>query len=80
VEKSRNSLEDLRQRYRDAGGREDDRALSFAEWCGCNGFSVSTGRRIMNSGRGPNFIRLAAQRFGVTVAENRRWRESRIIR
>jgi hypothetical protein len=74
------SREEARQRFEDAGGYYDDRVMSFVEWCGSNNISVSTGRRIKRSGTGPNFIRIGTSMLGVTVAENRRWRESRIIR
>ncbi|EIG63471.1 AlpA family transcriptional regulator [Bradyrhizobium sp. WSM1253] len=58
---------------------EDDRVLSFAEWCKLNGFSLSTGQRIIAAGTGPTFIKLSERRKGVTVAENRRWQASRLI-
>jgi hypothetical protein len=44
-----------------------------------NGFSKSTGRRIKQSGNGPNFTQLSPNRVGVTVGENRRWLASRKI-
>jgi hypothetical protein len=62
-----------------AGGRSDDSVLTFSEWCGCNSFSVPTGRRIKASGLGPQFIRLGVHLLGVTVGENRRWQQSRQI-
>ena len=58
---------------------DDDRVMSFDEWCLLNGFSRSTGQRLAASGKGPAFIRLSVRRVGVTVAENRRWQASRII-
>ncbi|PDT57111.1 transcriptional regulator [Bradyrhizobium diazoefficiens] len=60
----------------DLGG---DRVLSFDDWCKLNGFSRSTGQRIVSAGKGPNFIKLSVRRIGVTVAENRRWQASRLI-
>jgi hypothetical protein len=57
----------------------DDRVMSFIEWCGLNGISRSTGQRIIASGKGPQFIQLSEKRKGVTVGENRRWQESRLI-
>lgn len=58
---------------------DDDRVMSFDEWCELNGFSRSTGQRIIAGGSGPNFIKLSERRKGVTVAENRRWQMSRLI-
>jgi hypothetical protein len=60
-------------------GIDDDRMLTFAEWCQLNGFSPSTGQRLIGSGQGPAFIQLSARRKGVTVGENRRWQASRQI-
>ncbi|MGY4460898.1 helix-turn-helix transcriptional regulator [Bradyrhizobium sp. LB13.1] len=58
---------------------EADRVLSFDDWCKLNGFSRSTGQRLIASGNGPTFIKLSERRKGVTVAENRRWQVSRLI-
>jgi predicted DNA-binding transcriptional regulator AlpA len=58
---------------------EDDRVMSFDEWCKLNCFSRSTGQRIISAGNGPKFIQLSERRKGVTVAENRRWQASRTI-
>jgi hypothetical protein len=58
---------------------EDDRVMSFDDWCKLNGFSRSTGQRILAAGNGPTFIKLSERRKGVTVAENRRWQVSRQI-
>jgi predicted DNA-binding transcriptional regulator AlpA len=60
-------------------GVDDDRVLSFLEWCELNGFSRSTGQRVIAAGKGPRFIQLSEKRKGVTVGENRRWQESRLI-
>lgn len=60
-------------------GIDDDRMLTFAEWCQLNGFSASTGQRLIASGNGPAFVQLSTRRKGVTVAENRRWQASRRI-
>jgi predicted DNA-binding transcriptional regulator AlpA len=60
-------------------GVDDDRVLTFDEWCGLNGFSRSTGQRIRTSGEGPRFVQLSARRIGVIVSENRRWQKSRLI-
>jgi predicted DNA-binding transcriptional regulator AlpA len=58
---------------------DDDRVMSFEDWCQLNGFSRSTGQRLVTSGKGPRFIQLSERRKGVTVGENRRWQESRLI-
>jgi hypothetical protein len=58
---------------------DDDRVMSFDDWCELNDFSRSTGQRIIASGRGPRFIQLSEKRKGVTVGENRRWQESRLV-
>ncbi|MGJ5120955.1 helix-turn-helix transcriptional regulator [Bradyrhizobium oligotrophicum] len=58
---------------------EDDRVMSFDDWCKLNGFSRSTGQRIIAAGHGPKFIQLSARRKGVSVAENRRWQAARLI-
>lgn len=59
------------------GGADDDRVMTFAEWCLLNGFSQSTGQRLITGGHGPAFIQLSVRRKGVTVGENRRWQKSR---
>jgi predicted DNA-binding transcriptional regulator AlpA len=58
---------------------DDDRVLSFLQWCELNGFSRSTGQRIIAAGNGPRFIKLSEKRIGVTRGENRRWQASRLI-
>jgi hypothetical protein len=58
---------------------DDDRVMSFDDWCKLNAFSRSTGQRIIAGGNGPRFIQLSQKRKGVTVGENRRWQESRLI-
>ena len=58
---------------------DDDRVMSFDDWCNLNGFSRSTGERIVASGKGPRFIQLSEKRKGVTIGENRRWQQSRVI-
>jgi predicted DNA-binding transcriptional regulator AlpA len=60
-------------------GIDDDRMLTFIEWCQLNSFSLSTGQRLISSGQGPAFVKLSARRKGVTVGENRRWQTSRLI-
>jgi predicted DNA-binding transcriptional regulator AlpA len=66
-----------RQRQRDLEDQNDNRVLSFAHWCELNGFSLSTGRRILASGTGPRVLQLSARRIGIKVADNRAWQASR---
>ena len=49
---------------------DDNRVLSFHQWCELNGFSPATGRRIINAGNGPIITQLSPRRIGVTVANN----------
>ena len=59
---------------------DDHRVLNFKQWCELNGFSSSTGRRIINAGTGPTVTQLSPRRIGVTVANNARWQELRVRR
>jgi hypothetical protein len=56
---------------------DDFRILSFAEWCRLCGFSLATGRRIINAGNGPIITQLSPRRIGITMANHVRWQESR---
>jgi hypothetical protein len=56
--------------------QNDNQVLSFRQWCLLNGFSVSTGRRIIGRGE-VTVTQLSSRRIGITVANNRRWLESR---
>ena len=58
-------------------GHDDDRVLSFRQWCEINGISLATGRRIINAGNGPVVVQLSPRRIGVTVRANREWLTSR---
>jgi hypothetical protein len=57
---------------------DDNRVLTFKQWCGLNGFSESTGRRILAGENGPVFLQLSERRIGITVANNRAWQASRV--
>jgi predicted DNA-binding transcriptional regulator AlpA len=63
----------------DGVSADGDRVLSFMQWCEINGFSRSTGQRIIKAGNGPRFIQLSEKRIGLTITENRRWQQSRVI-
>jgi hypothetical protein len=56
---------------------DDLKVLSFKEWCRLCGFSLATGRRIINAGIGPVITQLSARRIGVTVANHLAWQASR---
>ena len=56
---------------------EDDRVLTFNEWCALNGIGKRTGRRILTSGCGPVVTQLSERRIGITIGNNRIWQESR---
>jgi hypothetical protein len=58
---------------------DDDRVMTFPEWCAVNGFSESTGRRLRKAGKAAVFTQLSDRRVGVTVRSNREWQESRKI-
>ena len=59
---------------------EDDKVLTFAEWCKLNGVSKRTGGRIIRGGNGPVVTQLSDRRIGITVGNNRRWQEARARR
>jgi hypothetical protein len=59
------------------GNIDDQRVLTFFEWCDLTGISPATGRRIINAGSGPIITQLSPRRIGVTVRNNRVWQESR---
>jgi hypothetical protein len=54
----------------------DNRVLTFLQWCTLNGFSAATGRRIIKSGKGPVITQLSERRIGITVGNNRKWQAS----
>jgi len=57
----------------------DNQVLTFRQWAALNGISARTGRRILAAPGGPIVTRLSARRFGITVANNRRWQQSREV-
>jgi hypothetical protein len=56
---------------------DDNRVLSFSQWCELNGFSRATGQRVMRSGSGPTITQLSDRRIGITIANNAAWQASR---
>jgi hypothetical protein len=65
------------QSEREHTDQDDNRMLSFADWCKFNGFSPSTGRRLLLAGEGPVVTRLSTRRIGISYAANRAWQKSR---
>ena len=57
--------------------RDDQRVMTFRQWCDLNGFSKDTGRRLIKAGQGPKILQLSPRRIGITVANNRKWQKSR---
>jgi len=55
----------------------DTQVLSFRQWCALNNISARTGHRILKSATGPIVTRMSERRFGITIANNRRWQQSR---
>jgi hypothetical protein len=55
----------------------DNQVLTFKQWIALNNISTRTGRRILAAPGGPIVTRLSARRFGITVAHNRAWQQSR---
>jgi hypothetical protein len=57
---------------------DDDRVMSFLDWCKINSISTATGRRIISSGQGPRVLELSARRIGIRHGDNRRWQNERV--
>ena len=49
---------------------DDDRVLTFKQWCELNGLSPRTGRRIIRAGK-VRVVDLSERRIGIRVADNR---------
>jgi hypothetical protein len=56
---------------------DDQRVMTFAQWCRVNGFSLKTGRRLIAAGKGPVVTQTSDRRIGITVGNNRRWQAAR---
>jgi predicted DNA-binding transcriptional regulator AlpA len=54
-----------------------DKVLTFAQWCDLNGFSKTTGHRLIKAGEGPPVLQLSPRRIGIRESDNARWQESR---
>jgi predicted site-specific integrase-resolvase len=51
--------------------------MTIGQWCEVNGFSIWTGKRLIKAGKGPKITQISDRRIGITVANNRRWQQSR---
>src|SRR4051812_10138338 len=61
-------------RSRESVGRDDDdRVLSFREWCAKAGVSEATGRRLVARGEGPIVTHVSIRRIGITGRHHREW-------
>jgi hypothetical protein len=60
---------DRRQRQREESHRTSERILSFRDWCALNGFSASTGRRIIAAGK-VRVTQLSERRIGISESAN----------
>jgi len=56
---------------------DDQRVMTFPQWCEVNGFSIWTGKRLVAAGKGPKITQISDRRIGITVGNNRRWQKSR---
>jgi hypothetical protein len=58
---------------------DDNKVLTIRQWAALNSFSISTAHRILSRPKSerPVVTQLSAHRKGITVANNRRWQESR---
>jgi predicted site-specific integrase-resolvase len=72
----REAEQQRRQNERDHA-LDDQRVMTFRQWCQFNAFSAATGRRLIKAGKGPIVTQLSDRRIGVTVGNNRRWQQSR---
>ena len=69
---------EIRQEARtQALDRDNDHSVLALQWCGLNGFSPATGRRIIKAGKGPPIIHLSERRIGITIGANHKWQSSR---
>jgi hypothetical protein len=71
------SLQEAERRRRLSLDQLDNRVLTLREWCEVNGFSWNTGRRLIEAGQGPVITQLSKRRIGITIANDRAWKEAR---
>ena len=57
---------------------DDQRVMTIVQWCEVNGFSIWTGQRLINAGKGPAITQISDRRIGITVRANREWQDGRI--
>lgn len=58
---------------------DDDEVLTIRDWCKLNGFSKSTGERILRGPKAkrPRIVQLSAKLRGITKRANRAWQAAR---
>jgi hypothetical protein len=56
---------------------DDQRVMTFPQWCEVNGLSWHTGKRLIKAGKGPVITQVSDRRIGITVGNNRAWQRSR---
>lgn len=71
------TLQEAEHRRLQSERENDNRVLSFRQWCELNGFSAATGWRIIHSGDGPIITQLSTRRIGITIGNNAKWQASR---
>jgi hypothetical protein len=54
---------------RSAVERDDQRVMTFRQWCDLNGFSKDTGRRLIKAGQGPKILQLSPAGLALPFAQ-----------
>ena len=54
------------------------RHIPFKKWCKLKGFSESTGRRILKSGKGPKVSRLTEKLVSIREDHDAEWEDARV--
>jgi hypothetical protein len=54
---------------------DDQKVLTFRQWCALNSISIATGKRILRSGDGPTVVHLSDRRIGIRVIDNAIWQQ-----
>jgi hypothetical protein len=52
---------------------EQNRVMSFKEWCKAAGISDKNGRDLIAKGDGPLTVQLSENRIGIRVCDHRAW-------